>query len=77
MNNEKKIWREMNDAELKIAVRTIINSSNSDEEIRKRIVDELKYEYSPDGICIASTGGKRMYMAMVMLWSKNGNSISV
>ncbi|MFA5124793.1 MAG: hypothetical protein WC473_03140 [Patescibacteria group bacterium] len=48
---ESKTYDNMTDAEIKIAVRSIISSSSSEEEVKQRVRDELGCPY---GICLST-----------------------
>jgi hypothetical protein len=55
--------------ELIAAVRRIAHSSTSPDEVRQRIIDELGYPYSRDGIAVNMSGG----MCQVMFWWSGGS----
>ena len=45
------MWTQKTDDQIKAAVRDIIKSSSNDEEIKRRLHDELGYPYGDVAIC--------------------------
>lgn len=49
---KKTDYKKMSPLDIKKAVRKIAETSNSPDEIRKRMVEELGYPYSPENIAV-------------------------
>lgn len=71
---EVKEYRDMTDSEIKISVKRISNSSNTVNEVRQRIVNELGYPYSKEGITVHMVS---QIGYSVSVWSSKGKGISV
>ncbi len=69
-----KGYEELSDEEIKYIVKQITRSSNSEDEVRQKIMDELDYPFSKEGIAV-----HRLSRAMcsVMLWSSKGEGLMV
>ncbi len=61
-------YREMNLEDVESMVRTIVHTSDSEDEVRRRIGEELGYPHSLDSITVDFM---RRGMARVMMWGPN------
>jgi hypothetical protein len=71
---EQKDYSTRSEDEVKDVMRTIIRTSDSEDDIRRRIVEELTYPHSPDSIRIHF---HQPAMALVMLYGPNGQVLTV
>jgi hypothetical protein len=69
-----KSFRDLTREEAKIVVQDIVRSSHSEEEIRRRLI-EAGFDGAGAAVSTHSSGG--MFMAMVMVWSPQGEIIDV
>ncbi len=81
MKESKVNWDQLTKDEAIAKLHRICVSSKSDDEVRQRIVDELNYPYSKEGIAVNSLiskiGGSYIRMCMVMLWWNDGSILLV
>ena len=68
-----KNYRDMTDDEIKQGLRKICASSGSDDEVKRRIKEELGCPY---GAAVASTSCGPMTMFMVMVYGPCGNTVT-
>lgn len=71
---EMKLYRELTDEEAKCAIREILRTSRSEDEVKEKIRDGLGYPYI---IPITATRYKSMIMFMVMVHGPSGKTLSV
>ncbi len=69
-----KEYQELSDEEIKYIVKQITRSSNSEDEVRQKIIDELEYPFSKEGINVHRLSKT---MCSVMLWSSKGEGLMV
>lgn len=69
-----KEYEELSDEEIKYIVKQITRSSNSEDDVRQKIMDELDYPFSKKGIAIHRLS---RIMCSVMLWSPRGKGLMI
>jgi hypothetical protein len=71
---EEKDYSTRSEGEVRDVVRTVINTSDSEDDIRRRIVEELAYPHNPDSIRIHF---HQRAMAMVMLYGPDSKVLTI
>ena len=69
---QKDKWRDLDDEGLKLAIRSIINTSSSKDEVNKKAKEEIGYPYQ---ITVNWHSSGRMFQAM--FFSKEGTILSL
>ncbi len=69
-----KNYANMTNPEIKVAARAIVRTCRSDDDLRRRLKDELGYPYV---LAVTSTRCGQMIMFMVMMWGHNHTVISL
>ena len=69
------MWRTLTNRELAQAIRRIVNTSSSKEEVNRRAKDELDYPYSID-VSYSEPNSRGDRMSMFMAHAKDGSTLS-